>query len=227
MHQQRQHPWNLSPAEAIALQRHLAREVRLAPLSAPIRYVAGADLAYSRKTQHLVAAVCVLDAQTLEPVELKTRCAPITFPYIPGLLSFREAPAIAHLLQALEHTPDLLVCDGQGIAHPRRFGIACHLGLLFDLPTIGCAKTRLFGKASEPGRSRGDWSPLYDRAQQEIGRVLRTRTEVRPLYVSPGHRITCAEAADWILRLTPRFRLPETTRITDRCVTLLRQQLEA
>jgi deoxyribonuclease V len=138
---------------------------------------------------------------------------------VPGLLSFREAPVLLAAIDKLTIFPDLLLCDGQGIAHPRRFGLACHLGLLLDLPTIGVAKSRLVGRHDEPGPIKGDWMPLLhgEGAQEEtIGAVLRSRTGVKPLYVSIGHRVSLASAIALVLRATPRFRLPETTRLADR-----------
>jgi deoxyribonuclease V len=140
---------------------------------------------------------------------------PLAFPYVPGLLSFREAPAIIDALQQLSEKPDLLLVDGQGLAHPRRFGLACHLGVLADLPTIGVAKSRLVGAYEEPGTERGAWTPLIDGCET-IGAVLRTRRAVRPVFVSIGHRICLQTAIDLVLRCTGHFRLPEPIRAADR-----------
>jgi deoxyribonuclease V len=147
-------------------------------------------------------------------LDIITRNSTVGFPYIPGLLSFRELPAIRALLQDITILPDLLLCDGQGIAHPRRFGLACHLGVMFDVPTIGCAKTCLLGNGSEPGMTRGDSAPLMEQGEI-VGCALRTRTQIKPVYVSPGHRISVQTACEWVLKFAPRFRLPEPLRLAD------------
>nr|WP_232220256.1 endonuclease V [Legionella tunisiensis] len=136
-------------------------------------------------------------------------------PYCSGFLSFREVPAISKALDKLNKLPDLIVCDGQGVAHPRGFGLACHLGLAYDIPTIGCGKSRLYGAADEPGPSRGNFSYLYDKHKTIIGCVLRTRNGVKPVYVSTGHKISLPTACEWVLKLSPKYRLPETTRLAD------------
>ncbi len=211
------HPWNLSEEEAILLQRHLAKQVVQEDLHQPIRYVAGVDVAYDSNEDHHFAAVVVLDAHSLEVVETALANVKVSFPYRPGLFSFRELPPIIDALAKLQKKPDLIVCDGQGIAHPRRFGLASHLGILFDLPTIGCGKTRLIGEAAVPGEKRGDSTPLMDNGER-IGSVLRTQNRVKPVYVSVGHRITLQTACHWILHLAPQYRLPETTRQADQLV---------
>jgi deoxyribonuclease V len=153
----------------------------------------------------------VLDFPSLEPVEHAVVRRKTRFPYVPGYLSFREAPAALAAMRRLRRAPDLIVCDGQGFAHPRRFGLACHLGLLANLPSIGVAKSRLIGEHAMLGSRRGEWVPLVDDGER-IGAVLRTRTGVRPVYVSVGHRISLETAIDYVLRCTTRYRLPETTR---------------
>jgi deoxyribonuclease V len=157
------------------------------------------------------AAVSVLDYPGLDLVDQAIALRPTEFPYVPGLLSFREAPAVLDAIGTLRIAPDLLLVDGQGIAHPRRFGIACHLGVLTDLPSIGVAKSRLVGTYDDPGSTRGDWSPLMDR-EEIIGAVLRTRPNVKPLFVSIGHRITLETAIAWVMACCTRYRLPQTTR---------------
>lgn len=205
------HPWNLSATEAIAVQRELRAHLIPSDRLGPVRRVAGVDVGFEVGGTVTRAAVAVLRYPELELLETAIARRPTTFPYIPGLLSFRELPAVLEALERLNEPPDLLLCDGQGIAHPRRFGIACHLGLLVDIPSIGVAKTRLYGTHEEPPDQRGAWTPL--RADGEIiGAVLRTRTGVKPLYVSPGHRIGLETAVAYVMGCCARYRLPETTR---------------
>jgi deoxyribonuclease V len=211
------HPWNLNEAEALRLQEELASKVSREDRLTEVRLVAGVDVAYHPVGDKLAASVVVLDAVTLEPVETSVAEDRATFPYMPGLFSFRELPPIVKALRKLHTRPDLIVCDGQGLAHPRRFGLACHLGVLFDVPAIGCGKTRLIGEAEEPGPKRGERSPLIDRGEI-VGSVLRTQDGIKPVYVSIGHRVSLETACKWILRLAPRYRLPETTRLSDQLV---------
>ncbi len=161
------------------------------------------------------AAVAVLSFPDLQLQETSIARRPTSFPYIPGFLSFREIPAVLDALEKIKITPDLILCDGQGIAHPRRFGIACHLGVLVDIPTIGVAKSLLIGKHEDLSETRGRWQPLVHKGET-IGAVLRTRIGVKPVYVSSGHRISLTTAIDYVLRCTPKYRLPETTRIADK-----------
>jgi deoxyribonuclease V len=157
----------------------------------------------------------VLSFPELQLVEQAIARRPTTFPYIPGFLSFREVPAVMDALEKVSTTPDLILCDGQGIAHPRRFGLACHLGVLIDIPTIGVAKSLLIGKHDELPPEKGSWQPLRYKGET-VGVVLRSRTGVKPLYVSSGHRISLPTAIDYVLRCTPKYRLPETTRLADK-----------
>lgn len=205
------HDWDLSPEAAIALQQQLRNQITLVDQFGPIRYVAGVDVGFEEGGTITRAAVAVLQLADLQLCDRAIARRPTTFPYIPGLLSFREVPAVLDALQRLQITPDLLLCDGQGIAHPRRFGIACHLGLLTDLPAIGVAKSRLVGTHQEPGNDRGDWQPLIHKGET-IGVALRTRPGTKPLYISPGHRVSQATAIAYVLRCTTKYRLPETTR---------------
>ena len=207
-------PDGLSREAAERLQADLAARVVVADRFGPIERVAGLDVAYDLQGNRATAAIAILRASDLSVVETRTLDTATRFPYVPGLLSFRELPAICSLLRQVTVIPDLLICDGQGIAHPRRFGLACHLGVMFDMPTIGCAKTRLLGTSCEPGMARGDSAALLDRGEP-VGCVLRTRSGVRPVYVSPGHRISVASACAWALKLSPRFRLPEPLRLAD------------
>ncbi len=185
--------------------------------------VAGLDVAYAPGSDHAAAAVVLLDAESGTVVESSTACIEVGFPYVPGLFAFREVPALLAALRGLRTVPDLLVCDGYGLAHPRRFGLACHLGVLTGLPSIGVGKTAFVGEHSEVGAERGAWAPLTE-AGEVIGRVLRTRTGVKPVFVSVGHRIGLDRACAQVLRLCRGFRLPETVRAADH---LCRQTLAA
>jgi len=205
------HPWDVTAAEAIALQQRLRNEVVADDRFTRIDTVAGVDVGFEKRGAVTRAAVAVLSLPGLELQEYAIAHRPTEFPYIPGLLSFREVPAVLDALQRLSRLPDLLLCDGQGQAHPRRFGIACHLGVLSDLPAIGVAKSRLIGTYAPLAESKGSRQPLYDKGEV-IGTVLRTRYGVRPLYISVGHRIALDTAVDYVLRCTTRYRLPETTR---------------
>lgn len=206
------HPWRVSPSEAIAIQQDLHRYVAGADdLPAAIQRVAGVDVGFEDGGKTTRAAVAVLDYPSLALVESAIARLPTAFPYVPGLLSFREVPAVLAALEQLQALPDLLLCDGQGYAHPRRFGIACHLGVLTGLPSIGVGKSRLLGRYAEPEMTKGAWTPLWDKGEV-IGAVLRSRAGVAPLFISIGHRISLATAREWVLRCTLRYRLPETTR---------------
>lgn len=214
-----EHSWNLTPAEAITLQNELRQWVELEDRVSDIRQVAGVDVGFEQEGTVTRAAVVVLTFPGLQVVEKSLARLPTTFPYVPGLLSFRELPAVLAALNALKTRPDVILCDGQGIAHPRRFGIASHLGVLLDIPTIGVAKTRLIGKYSDPSESKGSWSPLLDK-EEIIGAVLRTRSGAKPVYISPGHRICLGTAISITLACTTRYRLPETTRQAHRLASL-------
>jgi deoxyribonuclease V len=206
------HPWNVTPAEATNIQNRLRGLVRTDDdLPPEIRRIAGVDVGFEENGTVTRAAVAVLDFPSLALIESAIARRPTEFPYIPGLLSFREIPALIEALEKLSALPELTLVDGQGYAHPRRLGIACHLGVLTGLPTIGVGKTRLVGKHEDPPDQRGTWAPLIDKGET-IGAVLRTRPGVKPLYVSIGHRVSLATAADWAMRCTGRYRLPETTR---------------
>ena len=205
------HRWDLSPAAAIALQEKLRGRVVGVDRLGPVRRMAGVDVGFERNGSVTRAAVAVLDFPGLELVDWAIARMPTRFPYIPGLLSFRETPAVLRALGRLKVRPDLLLCDGQGLAHPRRFGFACHLGLLADIPSIGVAKTRLIGEHGALPARRGRWVPLNDRGEV-IGAVLRTRQGVKPLFVSVGHRISLDTAVRWVMACVTRYRLPETTR---------------
>jgi deoxyribonuclease V len=206
------HDWNLSIAEARNLQNRLAFDVCRAGSVVEPRFIAGIDVSTRRSRGTGTAAVVVLEYPGLEPVETKTTSGDINFPYVPGLLSYREAPLILKAFEQLVHTPDLIMVDGQGIAHPRRLGIAAHLGLFFDIPTIGCAKSRLCGTYSEPGVEAGNFEELTDNGES-IGVVLRTKLNVKPLFISIGNKISIEDAIYWVMRCCRGYRLPEPVRL--------------
>ncbi|MCC7492518.1 MAG: deoxyribonuclease V [Fimbriimonadaceae bacterium] len=214
-------PDELTPADARALQQQLRAALQVTPLPPDVRLVAGADLAYAHDGR-CWAALVVVDASTLETVEAQVATAVATFPYVPGLLSFRELPALALAWEQLRARPDVLLCDGQGYAHPRRCGLACHAGLLFDVPSLGCAKTRLIGEHPALGPEPGEQVPLCD-GDELIGAVLRTRRGCRPLYLSTGHRVTLPDAVALVQRLLTRYRQPEPTRRAHALVTRARE----
>ena len=214
------HDWNLTPAEAVALQKRLAGRVERADRLDPVRRLAGVDIGFEQAGDITRAAVVVLawppgaDGEW-QVVEQAVHREPTRMPYVPGLLSFREVPAALAAFDRLTAPPELVMVDGQGIAHPRRLGVASHLGLWLDLPTIGVAKSRLCGTHAEPGPQRGDWTPLTD-GDETIGAVLRSRTRVKPVFVSPGHRLTLPTALAWVIRCLGPTKLPEPTRLADR-----------
>ncbi len=205
------HSWDLTPTEAIALQETLCEWVIQEDRLEPIQRVAGVDVGFEEEGRVTRAAVAVLDYPGLELHDYAIVRQPTRFPYIPGLLSFREAPAVLEVLAKLREPPDLMLCDGQGLAHPRRFGIASHLGVLTGLPAIGVAKKRLVGTHGPIPERRGDWTPLLHRGDR-IGAVLRSREGVKPLYVSIGHRVSLETAVCLVMQCTTRYKLPETTR---------------
>ncbi|MES9955792.1 MAG: deoxyribonuclease V [Sedimenticola sp.] len=205
------HPWDVSPREAREIQQQLRGRVITSDRLGKVRHVAGVDVGFEENGRITRAAVVLLSFPGLQPETSAIARRPTGFPYVPGLLSFREIPAVLDALEKLERLPDLLLCDGQGIAHPRRFGIACHLGLLTDIPAIGVAKSRLTGTHGELPPGKGSWVPLMD-GEERIGAVLRSRSNVSPLYISPGHKISLETAIDYVLACTPKYRLPETTR---------------
>lgn len=208
--------WPTSVTEALRVQDGLRPLVDLVgPGPAAPATVAGLDVAYAEGGDRLAAAVTVLDARTLRVVDSAVATGRPAFDYVPGLFAFRELPALLTALERLSVRPELLVCDGHGLAHPRRFGLACHLGVLTGLPAIGVGKTPLVGTWDPPAERRAAWSPLVD-GTETVGRVLRTRDGVKPVFVSVGHRMSLANACDRVLSLTPGHRLPETTRTADR-----------
>jgi len=204
------HPWNVSPREAMAIQLKLRSRLRLDG-SGPFATVAGIDVSYDKVSNLMFAGVVVMSGNGRQALETAMSVVTARFPYIPGLLSFRETPAVIEAWTKLKTRPDCLICDGHGLAHPRRFGIACHLGLLLDLPSIGCAKSLLVGTHRMPPKRRGSVEPLLDRGEQ-IGAVVRTRHDVTPVFVSQGDRISLTAAVQTVLDTFAGYRLPEPTR---------------
>ncbi len=205
------HSWDLTPQEAIQVQQQLRWLVRSTPLSGPVHTIAGADISYNKFSDVLYSAIVVLSLPDLRIVDQVGVVSTAKFPYIPGLLSFREIPSLLEAWEKLTVRPDVIMLDGQGIAHPRRFGIACHTGVLLDLPAIGCAKSILSGRHGELAPEAGSTAPLIDRGEQ-IGVALRTKHKVSPVFVSIGHRIDLPNAIDLVLRSTSKYRQPEPTR---------------
>ena len=208
-------PWVKTVEEAKAIQQKLRSQVITEDQLETVKYVAGVDVGFEDNYKITKAAVVVLSFPDLKLVEQATAKIPTTFPYIPGFLSFREIPALLQALEKITITPDLILCDGQGFAHPRRFGLACHLGVLLNLPTIGVAKSLFIGEHEEVPLEKGNWQPLKH-GEEIIGAVVRSRTNVKPLYVSIGHRISLPTAIDYVLKCTTKYRLPETTRLADK-----------
>jgi len=208
------HPWTVSVQEAFRIQQDLRSKLSLEDDPGEPETIAGIDVAYSAEEDLLYAAVVLLDAASLEPIEVVTAVQEPSFPYVPGLLSFREGPVVLDAYGRLSREPGLLMFDGQGIAHPRGLGLASHLGVLLDRPSIGCAKSRLVGEFKEPKQKRGSMRTLsYER--RKVGVVLRTRDNTRPLFVSPGHRVSFETAAARVLGATRGYRIPEPTRLAD------------
>jgi deoxyribonuclease V len=220
------HGWDMDAARARALQSELAGQLDTTRPLPPWRTIAGADVSFDRGGEELYAAVVVLDAETSRVIERVGVSGPAAFPYIPGLLSFREAPALIEAFARLRTTPDVVMCDGQGTAHPRRLGIASHLGLWLEIPTIGCAKSRLCGRYREPGPDRGDRSPLIDRGET-IGSVVRSKPRTNPLFVSPGHLCDLESAVRVVLDTSGRYRIPTPTRLAHAYVNEVRKAVNA
>ena len=216
------HRWDLSAEEAVELQRELAGRLRTdVPLTA-CTLLAGADASYNKFSPTIFAGVVVLRLSDLAVVERRGASVDVTFPYVPGLLSFREAPALLAAFAKVESKVDAVMCDGQGRAHQRRIGIASHLGLWLDVPCFGCGKSRLVGRYAEPGRAAGSRSPLTDRGEV-VGEVVRTKNNVNPVFVSPGHKIDLASSVRLTLESTAGYRIPEPTRQAHLYVNELRR----
>lgn len=212
---------DISPAEAIAIQQELRDKIQLTPLMNPVKTIAGADISFNKYSDTVYAGIIVLSYPDMKPIDESTIVATTRFPYIPGLLGFREIPALVEAWNKLETKPDVLVLDGQGIAHPRRMGIATHFGLVAKTPTIGCAKSLLTGKYEEPEDAPGATSPLNDKGEI-IGTVLRTKRKCKPVYISPGHLITLEESVDIAMKCITTYRIPEPTRLAHLLVNRVR-----
>jgi deoxyribonuclease V len=214
--------WSLTPREAMRLQEKLRDLVSLEDDFAPIRHVAGADLAFDPTTDFAVAGVIVYRFPEMEEVERRSARRKLHFPYVPGLLSFRESPVLLAAFARLKTEPDLILIDGHGRAHPRLFGIASHIGVLFDKAVVGCAKSLLVGQYLEPGRARGATAPLLFKGER-VGTVLRTRDNVKPIFVTQGHRVSLESALELVSQCLDGFRIPKPTREADHYVRGLRQ----
>lgn len=219
------HPWNLTASEAIALQKELQSQLELRPLPTAPRLVAGADLSFDKGSDTVYAGIVVLSLPDLEIVEERGLQTTAPFPYVPGLLSFREAPAVLRVWEKLENRPDVLVLDGQGTAHPRGLGLASHLGLWLQTPTVGCAKTLFVGQFDEPAVERGARSDLVYKGEV-VGAALRTKTRVSPVFVSPGHLIDLESSIELLLNCDGGYRIPEPTRRAHLFVNRLRRGKE-
>jgi deoxyribonuclease V len=222
------HSWNLSYSRAREMQADLACKVEFTRLKKSPKLIAGIDCAFSRDGERIFAAVVVLRPPGFEVVEIVSTSRKVTFPYIPGLLSFREAPVCIAAVEKLQNQPDVFIVDGQGIAHPRRLGLAAHLGLFLDQPTIGCAKSRLTGKYEEPPLEKGAFCMLKDEKGKQnieseiIGAVVRTRTNIKPVFVSVGHKCMLKDAISVVLDCAVKYRLPEPTRLAHQAVSKLK-----
>jgi deoxyribonuclease V len=219
------HNWQVTAKQAVQIQKRLAGQVRIEKPNFSLQLIAGVDAAYYHELNKVIAGVIVWDVKTKEIVEQHVVVRQTTFPYVPGLLSFREAPAVVAVLRHLKKSPDVLICDGQGIAHPRRLGIASHIGVITGLSTVGCAKTKLIGDYGELGENRGDHTVLFHK-KEKIGMVLRTRTRVNPVFVSVGHRMDLETAVQLILSCGNGYRLPEPTRLADQLVAKAKRRLK-
>lgn len=216
------HSWRVTPREAAQIQFELRGRVELTDRLPRIRRVAGADLAFDLKRNRAIAGVVIYTFPEMEEIERLWGESAIVFPYVPGLLSFREAPALLEVFSKVKNAPDLIFCDGHGYAHPRRFGITSHLGLLLDTPTIGCAKSLLIGSYGQLRRGAGSWTPLRDDGEV-IGAVLRTRKDVKPIFVTQGHRVSLPTALELVRAVMDGFRIPRPTRDADRFVAAVKR----
>jgi deoxyribonuclease V len=216
------HRWDVTPTEAVALQRELAGRVVTDASLPPCEFIAGADVSYNKFSPTVFAGVVVLRLPELTVVERRGASVECRFPYIPGLLSFREAPALMEAFAKVESNPDAVMLDGQGFAHPRRCGLACLVGLWLDRPCLGCAKSKYIGEWEGPDREAGSWAPLTDHGAV-VGRVVRTRTGVKPVFVSVGHRIDLESATQLTLACRAGYRIPEPTRQAHLYVNALRR----
>jgi deoxyribonuclease V len=217
------HNWNVTVKNAVELQKSLAKQVKQQQFNKKLKTIAGIDCAFSDDKKNIIACAVVLSAKTFEIVETSHTVQTVNFPYIPGLLSFREAPACLAVIEKLTTIPDCFIVDGQGIAHPRRLGLASHLGLSLDVPTIGCAKSRLIGDFKQPAAAKGSASPLKDK-NETIGSVVRTRSDVKPVFVSVGDKCRLNDAVRIVLDCCTKYRLPQPSRLAHQIVTRLKKE---
>lgn len=216
------HAWDLSPTEAVALQRELADHLDIRPLESDIKIIGAADISFNKNSSDIYAAIILLDYETMEVVDKATVQTKASFPYVPGLLSFREIPAYLQCWDQLKTKPDVMVMDGQGIAHPRRIGVGVHFGLLTDCPTLGCGKSVLVGNFEPPAPTKGSFSPMVHR-NEVVAYALRTRDKVKPVFVSPGHRVDLEDCRRIMLHCARGYRIPEPTRQAHLLVNELRR----
>jgi len=216
------HPWTVTPEAAVAIQQELRTQIRIEPLEQPVTLIGGCDISFNKFETTVYAGIVVIRLDTMETVEEAAGVSETDFPYVPGLLSFREIPSLLKAWAELRTKPDVVMFDGHGIAHPRRIGIASHAGLWLEVPTFGCGKSVLVGKYEEPALERGSWSPMVHR-REVVGAAVRTKTKVNPVYVSPGHLIDLPGAIDLTLRCDGGYRLPEPTRRAHGLVNALRR----
>lgn len=219
------HPWKVTIPEAKTIQLELAEKVVLEKLKTPVRIIAGADVSYARTDSIGFAAVTVFAYPEMQIIEQATSSAEVSFPYVTGYLTFREIPVLLSVFEKISHEPDVVLFDGQGIAHPRGMGLATHAGLILDKPSIGCAKSRLIGAYENPAGSRGAWTEISYRGKT-IGAAIRTRQNVKPVFVSPGFKITLPEAVEWVLKTSHGYRLPEPIRQSHLAANQLRERYE-
>ncbi len=219
------HSWNVDLQAAKEIQMAFKNQIEIKPIQQPIQFIAGADVAYSRKLNLGFSVISIFNYPKMQLIEQQYYTLPVNFPYVPGYLTFREAPVLLKAFEKINIIPDLVLVDGQGIAHPRQFGIASHLGLFLNLPTIGCAKSRLVGNFNMPAFEKGSQSDLIFEGKI-IGKVVRTRTNIKPVFVSPGHKIALNQSVEWILKTCLSFRIPEPIRQSHIAVNKLRSDLE-
>ncbi|MCI0663904.1 MAG: deoxyribonuclease V [Acidobacteria bacterium] len=219
------HDWDLTPREAVKIQERMRSLVQIEPLVREIHTIAGADLSYNKYSKTIYTGIVVLSFPDLQIIESAGVRSSTKFPYVPGLLSFRETPSVLEAWEGLKTKPDLLMLDGQGFAHPRRFGLACHVGVILEVPTIGCAKSVLVGDFAELAPEAGSQSPLLDRGET-VGIALRTKSRVAPVYVSIGHLIDLPSAVELVKRSVGRYRQPEPTRQAHLLVNRMRNEEE-
>ncbi len=216
------HPWDISKDDAIPLQKRLAQQTQLIPLKKKPKIVAGTDISFQDDIAY--AGAVLFKLPNLDPIDSFIYEGTVSFPYVPGLLSFREAPVLLELFKLVKPTPDLVFIDGHGLAHPRKFGLACHIGLFLQKPTIGCGKSRLYGSFEEPPAAKGSHTKLLNPSEEPIGAAIRTRERCKPIFVSPGHLIDLDDSITWTLKCVTKYRVPEPTRIAHNFVTDYKRQ---